>query len=310
MAAPPDWDDIRFFLAAARSPTLAEAARALSVSPPTVGRRIRSLEERLNLRLFAHGRGDLELTSAGRAILGVAEEMERKSFDLGRAITRQAFVQEPPVRITCIGSVALFLTRHFEEFYAATGQTDVEILSTGQRLSLARNEADIALRMGRIPNRGNLFSRRIGRIAYTPYASLGFLRAHDIATPEAALRSLFIGFKKNPRRGSQSSWLYEFGHQGRFPLRVNELHLRYEGARRGSGITLLPCHLGDPDPELVRVAAPPRELLEDIYLLTHATGREVPRIRRAGDALIKLFAAHAQELMGSQPRRQRRGWNL
>jgi len=84
----------------------------------------------------------------------------------------------------------------------------------------------------------------------------------------------------------------------------------YEGARRGSGITLLPCHLGDLDPELVRVAAPPRELLEDIYLLTHATGREVPRIRRAGDALIKLFAAHAQELMGSQPRRQRRGWNL
>ena len=221
------------------------------MSPPTVGRRLRNLEERLDLRLFARGRGDLQLTPVGRAILGVAEEMERKSFDLGRAITRQSFVHEPPVRITCIGSVALFLTRHFEELYAATGQTDVEILSTGQRLSLARNEADIALRMGKIPSRGNLFSRRIGRIAYAPYASLGFLRVHDIDTPDAALRSLFIGFKKNPRRRSQSSWLYDFGRQGRFPLRVNELHMRYEGARRGSGITLLPCHLGDPEPELV-----------------------------------------------------------
>jgi DNA-binding transcriptional LysR family regulator len=77
-------------------------------------------------------------------------------------------------------------------------------------LSLARNEADIALRMGRIPNRGNLFSRRIGRIAYTPYASLGFLRAHDIATLAQRSDRLFIGFE-NPRRGSQSSWLYEFG---------------------------------------------------------------------------------------------------
>jgi len=28
MAAPPDWDDIRFFLAAARSPTLAERTSA------------------------------------------------------------------------------------------------------------------------------------------------------------------------------------------------------------------------------------------------------------------------------------------
>jgi hypothetical protein len=58
------------------------------------------------------------------------------------------------------------------------------------------------------------------------------------------------------------------------------------------------------------VASPPRELLEDIYLLTHATGREVPRVRRVGDALIKLFAAHAQELMGTHPRTPRRGWNL
>jgi DNA-binding transcriptional LysR family regulator len=310
MAAPPDWDDIRFFLAAARSSSLAEAARALRVSPPTVGRRVHSLEERLNLRLFAGGRGELQLTPAGRAILGVAEEMERKSFDLGRAITRQDFVREPPVRITCIGSVALFLTRHFEELYAANGQTDVEILSTGQRLSLARNEADIALRMGRIPRRGNLFSRRIGRIAYAPYASLDFLRIHHIDTPEAALSSLFIGFKKNPRRQSQSSWFYDFGRRGRFPLRVNELHMRYEGARKGSGIALLPCHLADEEPELVRIAPPARELLEDIYLLMHATGREVPRIRRVGDALIKLFAAHAAELMGAHPRSPRHGWNF
>lgn len=310
MAAPPDWDDIRFFLAAARSASLAAAAQALRVSAPTVGRRVRSLEERLNLRLFARGRGDLQLTPAGRAILGVAEEMERKSFDLGRAITRQDFVREPPVRITCIGSVALFLTRHFEELYAANGQTDVEILSTGQRLSLARNEADIALRMGRIPQRGNLFSRRIGRIAYAPYASLHFLRSHNIETQEAALRSLFIGFKKNPRRRSQSSWFYEFGRHGHFVLRVNELHMRYEGARRGIGVTLLPCHLADQETELVRVAPPPRDLLEDVYLLMHATGREVPRVRRVGDALIKLFRAHAEELMGAHPRNGRAGWTL
>jgi DNA-binding transcriptional LysR family regulator len=310
MAGSPDWDDIRFFLAAARSASLAEAARMLRVSAPTVGRRVRNLEQRLDLHLFIYGGGELRLTSAGRAILGVAEEMERKSFDLGHAVTRQAFVQEPPVRITCIGSVAMFIVRHFEELYALTGQTDVEINSTGQRLSLARNEADIALRMGRIPKRGNLYSRRIGRIVYATYASAEFLRRHQIETPEAALRSLFVGFLKNPQRRSQSSWLYEFGRQGRFRLRVNELHMRFEGARGGLGITLLPCHLGDSEQELVRVAPPPRELIEDIYLLMHALGRDVPRIKRVGEGLVKLFAAHADELTGRQAAARRRDWSL
>ena len=125
-----------------------------------------------------------------------------------------------------------------------------------------------------------------------------------------AFYSLFIGFKKNPRRHSQSSWFYEFGRHGRFVLRVNELHMRYEGARRGIGVTLLPCHLADQETELVRVAPPPRDLLEDVYLLMHATGREVPRVRRVGEALIKLFAVHAEELMGAHPRNARHGWKL
>ena len=47
-----DWDDLRFFLAVARSGRLTAAARRLGADHATVSRRITSLEEALKAKLF------------------------------------------------------------------------------------------------------------------------------------------------------------------------------------------------------------------------------------------------------------------
>jgi DNA-binding transcriptional LysR family regulator len=47
-----DWDDLRFFLAVARSGRLTAAARRLSADHATVSRRIASLEQALKAKLF------------------------------------------------------------------------------------------------------------------------------------------------------------------------------------------------------------------------------------------------------------------
>src|SRR5438132_11906039 len=46
-----DWDDLRFFLAVARTGSLSAAARGLRCTQSTVGRRLGSLEARLGVRL-------------------------------------------------------------------------------------------------------------------------------------------------------------------------------------------------------------------------------------------------------------------
>ncbi|KGM34648.1 helix-turn-helix domain-containing protein, partial [Inquilinus limosus] len=48
----PNWDDIRIFLAVARTGSLTEAGRRLGLSQPTIGRHLRSLEEVARARLF------------------------------------------------------------------------------------------------------------------------------------------------------------------------------------------------------------------------------------------------------------------
>ncbi|MGH6618962.1 MAG: LysR family transcriptional regulator, partial [Alphaproteobacteria bacterium] len=45
-----NWDDMRIFLAVARQGNLSAAARSLRVTQPTVGRRLRTLEETLAVR--------------------------------------------------------------------------------------------------------------------------------------------------------------------------------------------------------------------------------------------------------------------
>src|SRR5215831_15714702 len=46
------WDDVRFFLAAAREGSLSGAARVLGVGHVTVGRRLAFLEKRLGVKLL------------------------------------------------------------------------------------------------------------------------------------------------------------------------------------------------------------------------------------------------------------------
>ena len=47
-----EWSDVRIFLAVVRAGTLGGAARALRLSHPTVGRRLRVLEEATGQTLF------------------------------------------------------------------------------------------------------------------------------------------------------------------------------------------------------------------------------------------------------------------
>jgi DNA-binding transcriptional LysR family regulator len=47
-----NWDDLRFFLAAARAKTLTGAARRLGVNQTTVARRLEALEGELGVKLF------------------------------------------------------------------------------------------------------------------------------------------------------------------------------------------------------------------------------------------------------------------
>jgi DNA-binding transcriptional LysR family regulator len=72
------WDDLRYFLAVARSGSLSGAARELGVNHSTVLRRIHSYEERQGVRLFERLPTGYALTQAAENIYPHALDIEAR----------------------------------------------------------------------------------------------------------------------------------------------------------------------------------------------------------------------------------------
>src|SRR5258705_12804919 len=70
------WDNLRYFLAVARTGTLSAAAEQLGTEHTTVARHIQALEDELNSRLFHKSNSGYGLTDAGEGLIAGAEAIE------------------------------------------------------------------------------------------------------------------------------------------------------------------------------------------------------------------------------------------
>jgi DNA-binding transcriptional LysR family regulator len=96
-----NWDDVRHFLALARTGTVRAAGVSLGVSHSTIARRVETLESRLGAKLFDRNRDGYILTDAGREMVTGAERVEREMAALERGLAGQDARLEGPVRVTC-----------------------------------------------------------------------------------------------------------------------------------------------------------------------------------------------------------------
>jgi DNA-binding transcriptional LysR family regulator len=71
------WDNLRYFLAVARTGTLSAAAEQLGTEHTTVARHTHALEEELNSRLFHRSNSGYGLTEAGERLFAGGGAVER-----------------------------------------------------------------------------------------------------------------------------------------------------------------------------------------------------------------------------------------
>lgn len=74
-----NWDDIRIFLAIARTGQILAAARRLGLNHATVARRLTSLEDSIGTRLFDRSTSGCLLTEAGSRFFDRAERIEAEA---------------------------------------------------------------------------------------------------------------------------------------------------------------------------------------------------------------------------------------
>src|SRR5215470_19757706 len=232
-----DWEDVRYFVALARHRTLSATARALRVNHATVARRVASLETLLGHPIFDRRASGYALTAEGKALVNHASAMN----DAALSIMRRLDVgTELSGRVRLAAGRVLaerFLIDRLRAFHERYPAIDLEVIGGSRVVSLAKREADVALRYGS-PKDSELVSRRVATITFGLYASAAYpdkLKAGQ--TPA------FIGFDEDSDFIAEAKWLRrQFGDR-RFSFRTNSQTTQAAAARAGYGRALLPRYI-------------------------------------------------------------------
>ncbi len=143
-----DWDDVRYFLAAARGGSVRAAAKRLGVNHATVLRRIAQLEERLGAQMFEKLPTGYRLTPAGEEVLDLAEQMEASSHQLETRVFGRDQSVRGLLRVTLPPPLeAHMLMPDFADFARLHPEIEMEILSSGELANLTNREAGVAIRV-------------------------------------------------------------------------------------------------------------------------------------------------------------------
>ena len=291
-----DWDDLRFYLAILRAGSLPGAADRLGVTASTVYRRLDSLERALDVRLIERGGRGLALTPAGEELQQAAEAMDETAARTINSLAGRDLEPAGSVRITAPDDLAEAVVMPIlKEFLERHPRISVELVTDNRFLNLTRREADIAVRPTRQPPE-TLLGRRVA-----PVRSAIFAPAADRAMVSGAASSKDSDLKSRPwlawEEGlgpeAHARWLIAEVPAQQIRLRVNSMSVLQEAAAQGLGLAILPCHLGDPDPRLVRLE-PPRACWDsELRVLTHPGLRSVARIRLLIDSLYQALSRQA-----------------
>src|SRR5215467_3589052 len=279
-----DWEDVRYFVALARHGTLSATARALRVNHATVSRRITGLETLMGRALFDRRAKGYILTAEGKAVLKEADAMDEAALSVLRRL--DAGTELSGLVRLAAGRVLAerFLIDRLRTFHERYPAIDLEVMGGSRVVSLAKREADVALRYGS-PKDSTLVGRRLATITFGLYASAAYRDKLKAGQTPA-----FIGFDGESDFIAEAAWLArEFG-SCRFSFRTNSQTTQAAAARAGYGVALLPRYIvAVHEPDLVEVALAGRLPERDIWLLVRRDLKNVPRVRALTDYLVEAF---------------------
>lgn len=289
-----DWDDVRFFLAAARGGSVRGAAERLGVNHSTVLRRIGALEGRLGARLFDKLPSGYRLTGAGEEVLGLAEQMEAASLGLETRVLGRDQSLRGPLRVTLAPTLATHLLMpDLAAFARLHPEVELEVLASFEPANLTNRDADVALRVvydrARLP--ANLHGHKGPDLHGGVYASRALLDARGVDRLRWVVKgedgaAVWAGTGGLPPIGA--------------PFRTTDAGAQIEAVRQGIGMAALPCFVGDAEPGLTRVPGASLRRHGTLWLLTQGETRRTGRVRAFTEFVARRLAAHGPRLAGER----------
>lgn len=287
-------ESMAVFVKAVDLGSFAAAAVALDVSGPMVGKHVRSLEERLGVRLLNRTTRRQSLTDFGRAYYERCRVVLAET-DAADALAADQF-SEPrgKLRVTmpahfgrhCVTPVLLKLARQYP-------MLELDLSLSDRFADLAEDGYDLAIRTGALGDKAGVIARRVARQDMVVCAAPSYLRIHgeprqieDLADHQAIVYRRLGQIIQPWLFAREGQPVQEIIPTGR--LRLDDLDAIADAAADGMGLAWLPWWLVRERIEagaLVALLPDQPRYLYDCHALWLKTPHLPLKVRLAVDAL-------------------------
>lgn len=113
MAIAPAFSDITYFIEVAQTKNISRAAERLGIAQPSLSSAMKRLEDSLGVTLFIRGRTGVQLTKAGKELLGRGRMLLLNWEQLRADVNKRETSASGQYIIGCHPSVALYSLSHF-----------------------------------------------------------------------------------------------------------------------------------------------------------------------------------------------------
>ena len=290
-----DWDDLRIFLAVARSESLSGAGKRLKIDAATVGRRVARLEDAMGARLFAKSPQGYALTEEGNRLLPHAERAEsaldgaREALSGPEGLTGQIRIGAPD------GCANYLLPQVLARICDANPGLEVQIVALPRVFNLSKREADLAIAVSR-PTAGRLTVQKLTDYHLHLAAHPDYLsRAARIDSPADLVHHRLVGYIPDMIHDKELDYLAELGARS-VALASNSVSVQLHWLRAGAGVGVVHDFALPTAPELVKLIPGQVALTRSFWLIRHADDGRVERLNRFADLLAQGLRAEVARL--------------
>lgn len=246
----PYWDELRTFLAVAKSKSFNRAAAMLNTSQPSVSRSIRRLQSMVGSQLVLASKKGIVLTDRGKELAETLIAFDERISTISRNLGAESKEAAGTVRFSSTEAIAgLFVIPALQKFSRQYPKISLHIRNLTNMLGFRENQSDIVL--GFSPShQAGVESRALGFMHLIPFVSKRYVSRFGLPTRSNLREHKFLDAEYySSRTEAWSSWRSAV-ERGSVAHLCDNSYAYCLMVKEGLGIGLLGNYLL-PDPELV-----------------------------------------------------------
>jgi len=307
------FSELSAFVAVAEHRNFTKAANRLRLSTPTLSHTVRSLEDRLGVRLLNRTTRSVAVTPAGERLLA---HMRPLLEGLDKAVEAVNQFRDKPMgclRLTASRFAAVMIVGPLiGSFMTEYPDIKVELFVDDSRSDIVSGHFDAGVRWGERIEKDMIAVRIGGRHRLIPVASPAYLAHNPLPDTPQDLRAHRCIHYRHTWNGAIHRWMFEKdGEQIEVPVEggliVNDMDLALGAALDGLGIAYIPEATAMSAIENGRLIL----LLEDWcsyaldFFLYYSSRRQIPLPLQTLIAFIRKHANHGADAKGMDEKQQR-----